>query len=222
MPALLQEGRAVFLRFGGRRAHSVILAVAQDTIGVTLDTPPYPPRGTAVSLEIETPAGLATYYTRVIVRPSGPGEAMILMRAPNVAGAERRRDWRVPLNALTQFRRIAPAKAGSAQVLNVSIGGVLLETAVSMDVAEFLDIVLHLPEAPQHVVRGRIVRREAAHESGPDRYGVLFVDTPAPARRVLTEFIWRRLLLLYPREMAARFPGGKGDRKWKRRKTGET
>lgn len=220
MPVPLEQGRSIYLRFGGRRVPSEILAVAQDTIGVSLDEPPYPVRGAAVSLEIETPQGLLSYYTRVIVRPGGPGEAMILMRAPNVNGAERRRDWRIPMNALMQFRRITPAKVSNAQLLNLSIGGVLLETPMSMDVAELLDLVLNLPESVQHVVRGRIVRREA--EPGPAgvRYGVLLVDTPAPARRALTEFMWARLMTLYPREMAERFPGGKGHRKWTRRKAG--
>lgn len=196
----------------------MILAVAQDTIGVSLDEPPYPARGGPVSLEIETPQGTLSYYTRVIIRPSAPGEAMILMRAPNIAGAERRRDWRVPMNAYTQFRRIAPAKVSNAHLLNLSVGGVLLETGMNMEVAELLDLVLNLPESAQHVVRGRIVRRETAPAPAEARYGVLFVETPSPARRSLTEFMWARLMKLYPREMAERFPGGKGHRKWTRRK----
>lgn len=207
----LQAGREVTLCLPGRRVPSRILAVAQDTVGVTMDTEPFPDEGMGVSLEFATPQGACSFYTRVIIRPREPGGALILMRAPNISGAERRRTWRIPMSVPAPVRRIAAGRAESMLLVDISTGGALLETGIPLQLNEMLDICLALPEQEPHVVRARVVRAEAPApcSEGGLRFGVLFVEMAADARRELTHFMWERLLRLYPKEMARLFPGGK-------------
>ncbi|HNR32118.1 MAG TPA: PilZ domain-containing protein [Candidatus Hydrogenedentes bacterium] len=220
MASYLEPGRRVTLCLAERRVPSRILAVAQDTVGVTMDTPPYPDEGAGVGLEFEGPDGAVSYYTRVIVCPRAPGDAMILMRAPNISGAERRRAWRVPLDLRAPVRRVAAGKAADMRVVNISTEGALLEPEAALELHEVLDIYLALPGQDPHLVRARVVREEASPKRRPRslRFGVLFADLAPDARRTLTYFMWERLIKLYPKEMAKLFPGGKAYRKLQGRK----
>lgn len=222
--SFLEPGREVVLCFPGHRVPSRILAVAQDTIGVALDIEPYPDEGTGVGLEFESPQGVFSFYTRVIVRPHEPGGAMILMRAPNISGAERRRTWRIPMNVRTPVRRVAAGKAENMLLVNISTEGAMIETKTSLSLNELLDVVLALPDEEPHVVRARVVRAEAPtpQRGGVLRFGLLFIEVAPAARRALTYFMWERLLQLYPKEMAKLFPGGKAYRKLHGRRTRNT
>lgn len=211
----LQPGNAAFLCYDGLRIPTQVLAIAQDTVGVAAPPPPFPTSGQGIELEFETPSGVATYYTRVVICPEKQGDAMILMRAANSRGPERRTDWRVPVNLLTQVRRLSPPGVMPCRIVNLSSNGLLLEIENDLALEDVLDLYLALPGEPEHVVRVRVIREEPQGfwPKRMHRFGLLFVGMAAPAKRSLTHFMWQQLLKMFPRDMARRFPGG---RAWRR------
>jgi len=145
---------------------------------------------------------------QVVSGPRKPGDSMILRRMASLTHKHHRRGWRVPLNAVTQLRKPFDATGYRALLVDVSSEGALVETGGRFEVGDVVEFPLCLPLQSSHVVTGRIVRRdERALPEGPQRYGLLFVDTPPPAREALTRFIWGQIRRLYPNEAHAQFPG---------------
>jgi len=189
-----------------------VVAFARDTIGVTYPGPPFPEEGTAAVLEFEDGEALVSYNAQVVVAPREPGDGVILQRAASATYAQRRRTWRVPLDTAMAIRKAGAPTPGEAQILNLSTEGVLIETVMAFTLEERIELLLALPDLPAHTLHGRVLRVETAAAGPAARYGVGFVAVPPAAKRVLTYFMWKRLRELYPREIAALWPGN-----WRRR-----
>lgn len=76
--------------------------------------------------------------------------------------------------------------------VNLSRGGILLETLEALEVGSELHLSFFLPGHPARITcRGSIVRGETA-EGGFHRYGVRFQELGAPGVRAIEDFVKRR------------------------------
>lgn len=210
--------KTTFLRLMGTRFLVHIESAADDTIAVKFPGTSYPVEGLAAELEFHDFNGFKTYYMQVVSGPRKPGDSMILRRMSSLSHKRHRRGWRVPLNAVTELRKPFDASGHRAVVVDISSEGALVESSGRFEVGEVVEFPLCLPLQSSHVVTGRIVRHDKRSiPGGLERYGLLFVDTPPPAREALTRFVWGQIRRLYPNELRAQFPGhGKSKSRKKR------
>lgn len=215
MSAYLEKEKRGYLRLGEKHLPVEILACAKDTIGVSFPHPQPIENGMKLDLEFCESDRLVVYHMQVVVAPIDPGDGVILQRIKGAMYAEKRRTWRVTLDEAVGLRRRGDPRPSNARVLNLSCEGAYLETACALRVGDVVDLLLSLPELPTHQVGGKVVRVEPREpdSNGTGRYGVYFVELFPEARRTLTYFMWKRLRELYPREIAALWPGSGGRRK---------
>lgn len=181
-----------------------LVAVAKDTVGVTCPFEHLPVAGAMADLIFADDQCKAFYHMQVVVAPNERADGMILQRAASATYAQRRRTWRVPLQDTIAFKRHGETRPGEAIVINISCEGLLIVTKTPLEIHDTIDLFLALPEQSAQKVTGRVVRCESTY---PGRYGVLFMQLPPEAKRSLTYFMWQQLRALYPREIAALWPG---------------
>jgi hypothetical protein len=218
----LEKGRRVQLGWGGKHWPVEILAAAEDTVGVTF--PSGEPLGVGALVDIECRAvhGAAIYYMHVVIPPQTPGDGVILRRAASVTYIERRRTWRVPINAPIVFSRRAAPDLLQGHMIDLSAEGTMIETDAPLVNSEVLDLPIQSGESSGAVMSGRVVRIEHARPVHSDtaRYGVWFTEGDPEARGALTRFLWARIRELYPKEVAALFPGSSRRKKRKPQASG--
>jgi len=213
--AYLEIEKRGYLRLGEKRLPVEVLAYAKDTVGVSFPHAQFLENGMKLDLEFQESDRLVVYHMQVVVAPIDPGDGVILQRVKGAMYAEKRCTWRVTLDEAIGLHRRGDPRPSNARVLNLSCEGAYLETPCALRVGDVVDLLLSLPELPSHEVSGKVVRVEprGPDSNGAGRYGVYFVELFPEARRTLTYFMWKRLRELYPREIAALWPGSGGRRK---------
>ncbi len=215
MTAYLEKGNCAHLQVMGERFSVKVLAVAEDTIGVTFSGARYPVEGTGAELRFRDNGGMVSYHTQVVVAPRRNGDGMILQRVSSAFPHRHRSAWRVPMNTMVEMASQNGRPACAVQVHNVSADGALIESPVSLQLDERVDLRLPLGNGPLHNITARVIRFQPLNvtASGAQQVGVRFVDVSKSLRRALTVYIWQRLRDFYPEEISALFPGSRSDRR---------
>ena len=102
----------------------------------------------------------------------------------------RRRDARVPVSIAVWSHTTPGSDPGRGTSLNISVKGMLLETASPLDVGSKLDLSFTLP-GPGGAVRavGQVVRENAAEAGQPARLGVEFLILRDGARERIRAYV---------------------------------
>lgn len=220
----LAKGRRGQLAWAGRHWPIEVLAVADDTVGVAFPSVEPLGLGALVNLEFQMNGWGALYFMHVVVPPQAPGDGMILRRAASVTYVERRRTWRVPIHAPLVFVKKDVGEPLEGQMIDLSAEGALIETTAPLEIADIIDLRVQTEGTPGALVSGRVVRivYDEFDEAAPPRYGIWFTEMATEARSILTQFLWARIRVLYPREIAALFPGsGRRKRAKQKRESGD-
>jgi c-di-GMP-binding flagellar brake protein YcgR len=207
--ALLQQGQHGWLRAEGLRWPMEILMVSGDTIGIDIAAAPLMAPGMATDLEFATMDGLAFYHAQVVSPPDAEDNGMIVQRASSATYAQRRRSWRVALEMPVLSRLQDDAQVFEAKVMNVCAEGALIETCAKLELCDRIEMVLPFAQSTAHHVTAQVVRvQPGKSRPTPETcYGLVFVAVPPEIKRALTMFLWKRLRELYPKEIAALWPG---------------
>ncbi len=184
-----------------------VVASGHDTAGVICRESEFlADAGDEADLEFLDAQYRVVYHMQVVVAPSKPGDGMILQRAASAAYARRRRTWRVSLESPVAICRDGAVQSHEGRVINLSTEGALVAASAPIAVGEMITLYLALPGEPEHAIATRVVRRE---EGEPPRFGVRFAAVSPEARQSLTRFMWARLRVLYPGDIAAMWPGNR-------------
>jgi hypothetical protein len=102
----------------------------------------------------------------------------------------RRRDARVPVSIAVWSHTAPGSEPARGMTFNISLKGMLLETAEPLDVGAKLDLSFTLPGStgPLRAV-GQVVREEPPLDGGPPRLGVEFLILRDGAREKIRDFV---------------------------------
>jgi c-di-GMP-binding flagellar brake protein YcgR len=101
----------------------------------------------------------------------------------------RRRDARVPVS-IAVWSHTAPGTDPARGVsLNISVKGMLLETAEPLDIGSKLDLTFTLPGGTALRVVGQVVREDPAGEDGLSRLGIEFLILRDGARERIRGYV---------------------------------
>jgi CheY-like chemotaxis protein len=124
-------------------------------------------RGELDPVEVELLEAGANAILRLPVSPDWDERLDRLMQVPH------RREVRLPIGFEVEARLGGAIETASALALNVSVSGMLIDTAYTLHIGDDVDFSFHLPGA-ETVVRGcgRVVRQAGRTQFGIEFYGL--------------------------------------------------
>lgn len=195
-----RKGERCILLIMGERYLVSLLEVDDEKLRVTYPSAHFPVEGMFVILEFHDAEGFSTYESEVLETPKDYGDGLVLKRPHADLRSSHRRTWRAPAGFDAQIKaHVHPAKH-TVKVIDVSAGGMQVETAQDWAVGHNLDIDFTLPGRGPHRVLGVVahtVRPEGA-APGMHRVGIRFINPDVETTHALVEYIWLQIHRLHP------------------------
>jgi c-di-GMP-binding flagellar brake protein YcgR len=129
---------------------------------------------------------LAAGLCGAVLRPDTP-TALLNDEIRQRLGIAEREAFRVPYPA--PARVSAGGQAFDTEVVDISVGGMLLRAPQSLGVGTEVEVTFDLPENRGLVVRGSVVRNERQRAEPGGRSGLAFLDVDPAARTAIRRFV---------------------------------
>lgn len=196
----LKQGQRCLLVVLDQRFLVSILEAGGETVLVTFPTRGLPMDGMLVHLEFHDKNGYASYETEVVRSPREPGDGLLLKRPSAYQTTSHRLDWRVPADIEAQFKVHAHPRRIKGRVLNMSVGGLLIESRARLSIDDSLDLELTLPGPHRIDTVGQVVFSSPVEDaaSGVHRHGVRFVGLEPENQHAIIRYIRNFLRATYP------------------------
>lgn len=197
----LSKGSQCLLQVLGQHFLVDVLDVADETIRVSFPGHDYPVAGMQVSLEFHDAEGFNCYTSEVLTGPEAKTNSMVLRRPSAARRTHHRRSFRVPTDLTVQVKDQVHVRRYDAALLDLSSGGVLLDTVAPFDFSTTIEVTMSLPGETTHTVLGKIVHIGESPDnpgSGSKLLGVRFLSLSPQVINSITRYIWMRLRELYP------------------------
>jgi hypothetical protein len=188
----LRAGETFLLRVGREYFLSTIESVTERSVEVSVPSKDYPPTGTRVSMDFHDDDGCTVYRTDVTRGPSAKRSSARLRRPGPPRRITHREYTRVETDAPARFREMGTVAYHEGNLINVSAGGLLLETTHAHEFEKLLEIELKLPDSPPMTALGQIVHK--AEQLDEERkpmllYGCKFVKLDRQQRKALIQYV---------------------------------
>lgn len=195
----LKVGRQCMMSTMGQRFLVEVLDVEEDTVRLSCPGADYPVSGMMVSLEFHDPTGYNSYRVEVVEGADAEGEGMLLRRPIDSRRSQHRDCCRVPTDLTIQVKEQVHVRRFDAALLNLSSGGMLIETTAPFDATSTVEATISLPGEPVFVVLGKVVHQAEVEEGPQDlrTYGIRFLPPEPTITRSISRYIWSRLKDLY-------------------------
>lgn len=197
-------GRSCLLNVMSERFMVSLLEVDDDTIRVSFPGRDYPIPGTPAQLEFHDSKGFDLYEAEVIEGPAGTLDGITLTRPRDSQRTQHRDACRVPTDLTVQIKDNAHVRRYDAALLNLSLGGALVETEADFGFQTTVETTLSLPGEPAFRLLGRI-----AHITEPGRvpragsqlrlFGIRFTSLDPEVEAGLSRYVNSRMRDLYAR-----------------------
>lgn len=206
-PSGLFIGRACRIRVGEQAYDAEIVALAEDTIGLSATDYIGLEEGDGVELELPDHSGTAYYHTRVVVPPSQAGDGIILQRCEAAAYMKHRRTWRVPVDFRLQISPASGIPNRDGRMQNLSSEGALVSAGPGFLVGDDCRITVTFTGQATCVLHARVIHvSDGPEENGRYEYGVRFTEMPSKSRYALTWFLYDQIRKRYGNELRALYP----------------
>ena len=213
-PVSLAVGRLCLMRVKDRAYEAEIIALAVDTIGLSVGEIADLEEGAGVELEIQDSSGTAHFHTRVVVPPRNAGDGVILQRCEAAQYLRHRRAWRVPTDFRIQLAPPSGIPNRDGRMLNLSAEGGLIVSKSHFDTGESCRVTITLTGQSTCTMKGRIIHgTDTTNEHGEFEYGLRFEEVPRESRHALTWFLYDRIRKIYGDELRAMYPRPRSSRK---------
>lgn len=195
LPETLTD-RHLLVKLGGSQFLVRVLSSNPETIRITFPGSDNPLEDTWLRLELHEDDSVTSFRTRVIEGARSRDEGLLLEYPTSCSRRLHRDAFRVPTDLVAQVRDRNHERRYSADVVNLSSGGALLQMDAPITPESVVAMLLNIPRQPQCHLVGQVVhtrRRQAAPLSVKGLYGVRFIDPNLPTRESLSHYVGERL-----------------------------
>lgn len=220
MSSLLEVGNEGYLRVLDGRYLVEVLGVEENDVWVSFPGVDYPPEGVGAHLEFYSGSGYVMYHTQVKRGPKREGDGVVLERSETADERKHRTSWRVPTEFTVVIREIDRFKRYTAIVDNLSSGGALIRAFPEFPLRTRLELTMKLKDDTEHALESKVVfvQEASALRKGPSlEYGLSFTEVPPGAKRAITEFLYKRIRELYPKDVQGLYPRNRPQHRPRRR-----
>lgn len=196
----LRPGSQCLLLLMGQRFLVSVISVKPDAVRVTFPMSDFPVPGMHVEIELHDESGYTSYELEVLEAPTEVGGGLLLGRPTGMARNRHRSSLRVSADFPVYLKGHVHPRRYTAQVVNISAGGMLLRSEAALSVNDILDVSFALPgeREPQELV-AEVVHLSGEASTNGERYlGIRFVSPEPASVRALRSYVWRRLRELHP------------------------
>ncbi len=193
-------GNTALLTVLGQHFMVKIKAVDEDTILVSFPPVQYPVKGMEVQLEFHDLQGLNVYHSEVVKGPDEGENGMVLRRPQIKQRSLHRSSCRVPTDLSVQVKDQARVRRHDASLVDLSLGGAMIETDAPFDLDTTLEMSLSLPGEPTHQLIAHVVHILNSPETpyGRKKIGIKFDCLDSAVEKSIMDYIWNRLREMYP------------------------
>lgn len=199
----IEVGRECLLHLMRQYFMVEVIEVGAETLRVSFPGRDYPVEGMPADIQFHDKAGFYSYPSVVVEGPD-PKRPGIVLRFPKERRRAQHRDTcRVATDLTVQVRDQAHVRHYNATLLNLSVGGALVETEAPFDFHTGVEMVMSLPGEPTHAVLAQVVHigeARAERETARRLVGLRFVGIEPAAIHSISRYILSRLKDLYPGE----------------------
>ena len=192
----LAEGLQCFLYVTDRHFLVRVLSLDEETVCVTFPGKDYPVEGMRADMEFHDEGGYCYYATEVLRGPTPGEEGIVLRRPAEIKRSVHRTTCRIPTDLTVQIKDRDHVRRYNAALLNISAGGVLVETDAPFDFSTSIEMDLSLPGESLHTIPCQVVQIipvAGAQENGMRQLCLKYADLPPDANLSISHYIWRRL-----------------------------
>ena len=189
-------GQYLLAKLGGTHFMVRVLSCDTEAMRITFPGSDNPLEDTWLHLEFHDDEGVTAFRSRVLegAREHGAG---LLVEYPLICKRRLHREaFRVPTDIMAQVRDQARARRYSAEVLNLSSGGALLQMDAPRSEDSIVAMHLNFPRERNCNLTGEVVHTRWRHSSPltvKGLFGVRFVDPDPPMRATLSHYVGERL-----------------------------
>jgi hypothetical protein len=189
-------GERLLLQLGGSTFLVQVLDCDADTMRISFPGADFPLDNTWVHLEIHDDDGVTSFRARVLEGAKSRG-AGLLLEYPNETRRRLHRDaFRVPTDLTAQVRDERYSIRYTADVVNLSSTGALLQMDAPVTEESTLGVTLAIPRERRCHLSGEIVHsrwRRVSPLAVKGLFGVRFLDLPEPTQASLSQYVGERL-----------------------------
>ncbi|HOZ46632.1 MAG TPA: PilZ domain-containing protein [Candidatus Hydrogenedentes bacterium] len=193
----LKAGNACLMCASGRHFLVRILEVTTKTIHTTFPVTDYLAAGMYVDLEFHREDGFLQCRTEVTRSPEKKGDGVLLERPAHSHWNMHRDSHRVATDLMAHVRDAGHPRRYDADLVNLSSGGALIQTAAPFAIPTTIELAFSLPGDPLYTLRARVVHLghhgHGARE-GTRLLGVRFVDLSEEVRDAIRVYISQLLV----------------------------
>jgi hypothetical protein len=196
----IQKGGKCYLRFAGQRVPAEIVDVCEQLIRLRCPEDGVPVRGKGLTIELDAGVGTAGFFAQVVTASPGNLHEIVLMRAPGLDRIELRGQLRVPASLKASLSNPQADGPAEADVINVSTGGMLIETDASLEVGDAVHLLITGEGQLSLEITGAVVHTYTHQPSDRDRVraGIRFLAPDAACQQSLSWYIWKRVEQVFP------------------------
>jgi hypothetical protein len=195
MPDLL-TGERLLLKLGGSHFIVQVLSCDFETMRISFPGADFPLDDTWLHLEMHDDEGVTAFRARVLEGSKSRGAGLVLEYPAETRRRLHRDAFRVPTDLTAQVRGETHSKRYSAEVVNLSSSGALLQVDAPLAEESTVGLLLAIPRERRCQLSGEIVHsrwRRLSPLTVKGLFGVRFVDAPEPTRESLSHYVGERL-----------------------------
>ncbi len=169
-----------------------ILTLSEETFQITFPVKDYLVVGMKANLEFHEAEGYLECPVEVLQDPASKYNRVLLSRSADSFWNAHRSSNRVNTDLTVQVRDQQHPRRYDASLVNLSSGGVLIQTSAPLDVPARVELCLSLPGESQQMVEGRILHVNTLDDNGESGicfFGVKFTKLPEETYNAIAGYI---------------------------------
>lgn len=194
----LKAGVQCFVTLLDQRYLSTVLSVKGEIVRVTFPMREFPVPGMRVMLEFHDDLGFTSYECEVHEPPNEPGDGLQLKAPVGGARSHHRSFWRVPVRLEATIKHQVHPRKHECVVLDLSAGGVLVQTGAELTAGDVAELSFVLPGAGTAELTCKVVHMPTVSAGTGKLHGCEFVGPDPVLLRAITTYVRQRLRELDP------------------------
>lgn len=189
-------GHYLLAKLGAAQFLVRVLESDAQSIRVTFPGSDNPLEDTWLRFEFHDDEGVTAFRARVIEGGRGSNSGLLLEYPSSLRRTFHRDAFRAPTDLVAQVRDQEHGGRYSADVLNLSSGGALLQLDVPIGTQATLDVRLAMPRHPRCQLLGEVIHsrwRHSAPIAAKGLYGIRFIEPDDHTRDSLSRYVGERL-----------------------------
>ena len=199
-----KPGNRCLVIITGQRFLVGIQSVQEDTVRLSYPAADFPVAGMLLEIEFHDDLGYARFESEILATPENVGDGLLIRLPTEYSRTTQRGAWRIPTDFNVILKSHVHPRRYEVPVVNLSAGGMLLQTNADAELNDTVELKFHLPgeAAPQEMLGTIVHVHQPDNKAGGETMvGINFINPEPQHRKALSRYVWRRLREIHPDDL---------------------